>query len=161
MKNFRKFNDVLRNAEKPLIPDDHRHITHGFRACGLLGSSPAFASEVLWHFKHYRKNIDHGPQDWKEINEVYLPPNPLVLEDESMPIDEYARTVVDISQNSTIPSDVPLKCKSAVLTPQRPGILDMLDEHFSVSIDDDAVSSKSLIRECTNWMDLIFKKEPI
>lgn len=35
----------------------------------------------------------------------------------------------------------------------------MLDEHFSVTLDDET-TSRTLITECTNWMDLIFKKTP-
>lgn len=35
----------------------------------------------------------------------------------------------------------------------------MLGEHFSVVLKDSEATSRSLITECTNWMDLIFKKE--
>ena len=54
-----------------------------------------------------------------------------------------------------------LICMSAVLSPQQPKTIDMLDEHFSVALDRGDATSRSLILECTNWMDLIFKKQPV
>lgn len=161
VNNFRKFNDVERHTKKPFVTNGRHNMSYDLGVDGLLHSNPAFVCELLWHFKHYKKNFDNDPQGWKEINEVYLPPNPLVPEDKSMPINDYASTVIRICQNAEISRDVSLRCMSAVLTAQRPGTVDMLDKHFSVVLDDGEATSTSLITECTNWMDLIFKKEPI
>lgn len=167
VNNFRKFNDVEQHTKKPFVTYDRPYMSHGSWVDGCLRSNPAFVSEVLWHFKHYRKNFNddftfgNASQVWKEINEVYLPSNPFVSGYKSMPIDDYVNTVIQICQNAEISRDVPLICMSAVLTSQGPDAIDMLDGHFSVVLDDHEATSRSLITECTNWMDLIFKKEPI
>lgn len=167
VNNFRKFKDVKPHTKKPFATDYSHYKGHGLEVDGLLHSSPAFVSEILWHFKHYKKSFGNEPtlgndlQGWKEINEVYLPPNPFIPEDTSMPIDTYVGTVTRISQNTEISRDFSLRCVSAVITAQRPSTIDMLDEHFLVALDDGEVTSRSLIVECTNWMDLIFKKNQI
>lgn len=164
VSNFRKFNDFYQHTKKTFVTNDCICACHGSGADGLLHTSPAFVSELLWHFKHYKKNFDgelifnNDPRDWKEINEVYHPPNPLALEGKSMPIDDYVNAVIQICRNAEISKEVSLRCMSAVLTSQRPDTIDMLHEHFSVVLDDGTATSRSLITECTNWMDLIFKK---
>jgi ubiquinone/menaquinone biosynthesis C-methylase UbiE len=161
LHNFRKFNDT----EQPLANNDRHRMNSSTWEGDVLHSDTALVSEVLWHFKHFRKNVgnftfDKEPQGWKEINEVYLPPNPFDSEDRSMSIDDYAAAVLRICHNAEISGEVPLRCVSAALTPQRQDTIDMLDEHFSVTLDDET-TSRALIAECTNWMDLIFKKEEI
>jgi hypothetical protein len=160
LHNFRRFNDT----EQTIIPDDSRHMDFSSWEGDVLRSDAALVSEVLWHFKHFSKNVadftfDKKLQGWKEINEDYLPPNPFVSEDTSMSIDDYAAAVLRICQNAEISGENSLRCVSAALTPQRQDTIDMLDEHFSVSLDDET-TSRALITECTNWMDLIFKKTP-
>ena len=165
--NFRKFNDIQKHIKKPLASNDPLYVKSGTETDSHLYLTSAFISEALWHFKYYKKNSDCGrtfDNDfplWKEINEVYLPPNPLTLEGQPMPIDEYIDTVRRICHDTELTKEVTLKCVSAVLIPQRPNTVDMLDEHFTVALDDNDKISKSLITECTNWMDLIFKKVSI
>lgn len=161
LHNFRKFNDT----EQPLTNNDRHHMDSSAWEGDVLHSDTALVSEVLWHFKHFRKNVgnltfDKEPQGWKEINEVYLPPNPFDSEDKLMSIDDYAAAVLRICRNAEISGDAPLRCVSTVLTPQRQDTIDMLDEHFSVTLDGET-TSRDLITECTNWMDLIFKKEAL
>lgn len=152
VNNFRRFSDVAESDMKPAIEEDTRQ------------STPAFASEVLWHFKHYKKKF-HGeltpetyPQGWKEINESYLPLNPLAQSDVSMPINDYVRVVEVVSNIAEVQDDFSLECVSTTLTPQKESTLDMLDEHFEVISDNGDMTSRELIKECTNWMDLVFKK---
>ena len=75
-----------------------------------------------------------------------------------MSIDDYVDTILRICQNAEISEEVSSVCVSSTLTPQRQDTIDMLDEHFSVTLDDE-IASKTLIMECTNWMDIIIKKE--
>ncbi len=118
LHNFRKFNDT----EQPLATNDRPYMDSFAWEGDVLHSDTALVSEVLWHFKHFRKNVgdftfDKEPQGWKEINEVYLPPNPFESEHRSMSIDDYAAAVLQICQNAETSGETPLRCVSATLTP--------------------------------------------
>lgn len=151
IKNFRKFNDVTQHDRKPIAIYDSRYAAPVTSAEGLLQLNPALVSEILWHYKHYKKSfIDQfgnktDPEGWKEINEVYLPPVPLWQGDQSMPIDTYADAVTQICQKAEALGGYELKCVSARLTPQQPDTIDMLNEHFLLAQDSKEVNSKGLM----------------
>ena len=106
LNNFRKFNDIESQTKKPTVVSNGDYTSEGSGVDCLLHTNSAFISEVLWHFKHYKKHFTNepkyntDPRGWKEINEVYLPPNPLVEDDRSMPINEYIATIIRISRNA-------------------------------------------------------------
>lgn len=167
INNFRQFNDTKQVIQGSSINSDPSIMDYSSLTDGFLRLSPTYIAEILWHFKHYKKNLNDElafhiiPRGWKEINEAYLPPSPYISRDVPMPVSEYVNTVLQICHSAETSRDVSLRCMSAVLASQRPRTINMLDAHFSVSIAGDEASSRSLITECTNWMDLIFKKVPI
>lgn len=159
--SFRRFNDIDQSNENCLVvnaPIDSSSSSDS------LQSTPAFVSEVLWHFKHYKKKFqgelkpDTYPRGWKEINEAYLPLNPLFSNDTPMSIDNYINAVIVIAKETETAYGTSLECASATLTPQKPATIDILDEHFTVIVDDNSIPSRDLIVECTNWMDIVFRK---
>lgn len=156
--SFRKFNNTQQGT-------DASNIAPSLDSTSC--SDPAFVSELLWHFKHYVKKFDgeltanNYPQGWKEINESYLPFDPLSSDNKSMPIDGYINVITKLSKSAEMPSDFSLQPVSAALTPQKTGTIDLLDEHFAVSLDTREISSRDFLVECTNWMDLVFKKTQI
>ena len=159
--SFRKFNDIEQSGENDLVINTS---IDSPSSDDSLQSTPAFVSEVLWHFKHYKKKFQSEltpntyPQGWKEINEAYLPLDPRSSDDIPMPIDNYISAVIAIAKDSETAHDTSLECTSATLTPQKPATIDMLDEHFTVITDDNDMPPRDLIIECTNWMDVVFKK---
>lgn len=163
--NFRTFNGVKKNRKGKFDYAERSYGSSYIDENSMLFSESSFVSEVLWHFKHYKKVFgdDYSfnsdlQKKWKEINEVYLPPNPIVSGDCPMPINEYVKTVIQLCKDVEILQGVSLKCVEATMTSQRPNTIDMLDEHFSLILNNGEITSRKLITECTNWMDLIFKK---
>lgn len=158
--SFRKFNDIEQSDKKDLAIN----VSIDSSSSDSPQSTPAFVSEVLWHFKHYKKKFqgeltpDTYPRGWKEINEAYLPLDYRSSDDTPMSIDNYISAVIAIAKDTETTHDTSLECASATLTPQKPATIDMLDEHFTVITDDDDIPSRDLIIECTNWMDIVFKK---
>ena len=119
-------------------------------------------SELVMHFRNFKADYNKGmikldDPMWKEINEVYLPPNPNKLGIVTMPKDEYAYEVLHIANASLSNSMYKIECVANYLLP-RPITTKALEEDFELYVTDSKKTSEELLSEVTNKMELIFKK---
>ena len=121
------------------------------------------AAEVVLHFRNFYDNYTKGitnlnDADWKEINESYLPPNPSLSGTHTMTKDEYMETVLVEANNALENTGYKIVCvqnESSV----RPEMVKFLADHFVLNIQDSGESSRDLLSEVTQKMELVFKKE--
>ncbi len=121
------------------------------------------AAEVLLHFKNYCRDGDRGlnwlgDPNWKELNEVYLPPYPYLSETTTMSQDEYVRAVIKTANHVLRPRGYQYVCVENK-TSTRPRVNQFLSRHFRLELAHSRMSSYKLIAGCTNKMELVFSKD--
>jgi SAM-dependent methyltransferase len=120
------------------------------------------AAEVMLHFKNFSDHVNRGftflgDQSWKEVNEAYLPPDPLVVGFYPMMQPEYVSRVESVMANTLRTGPYSMICVENGRS-GRPNDAAFLAQHFVVSYPNSTLRSEDVIAGFTCKMELVFRK---
>ncbi len=120
------------------------------------------ASELIMHFRNFKADYNKGLVSfddpmWKEINEIYLPPDPDRVDFMAMSRVDYANRILHVANASLTNTLYKLECVANDISP-RPLTAEALNEDFKLQIVENDKASEELLLEVTNKMELVFKK---
>jgi len=118
-------------------------------------------AEMMMHFKNYQSDIENKcikpfDNNWKEIDECYLPPNPNRQENQSMDMQEYIEEVVACANEILNQHGQRLICLKSELS-FRPQVAEFLKIHFEIKVDD-SINLEDYYNQVSAKMELLFKK---
>jgi ubiquinone/menaquinone biosynthesis C-methylase UbiE len=129
---------------------------------GLIRISLTKTAEFMLHFKNFLENYSHnitefGDDNWKEINETYLVPNPRKDGINPMAKDEYVEEVLNTANKTLRGSNYKLICLQSFQS-GRPEIAKLLKKHFNIYDAKTGEKTDEYFNQITEKMELIFKK---
>ncbi len=120
------------------------------------------AAEVLLHFKNFCDHVNRGFTNlddvtWKELNEVYLPPDPFVPGFYPMSQSAYVEQIEMLMSCALRGTPYSMTCVENGRS-TRPNHAAFLAQHFHAEYPDLPLSSEEVIAGFTCKMELVFSK---
>ena len=118
------------------------------------------ASELMLHYKNYVADLKNGaivgfPDNWKEIDERYLIPDPESVALNVMDPEKYKDRILQCANDTLNTQGYKLECMLSETT-NRLDTANELKKYFSIRHEN--LDQEELLRQATSKMELVFKK---